>query len=146
MIVRSACHFSSSRSVPLSRELDPFFRSEVRKAPVGNGRREPRARIEHLARLRAVVCTMDWTGPGSPRQSGPTIRIKIGRMSRFGAGRRARLAEHILVRAPRRPGEPQSTGGCQRRHCQRQMFCFHWFLPFDSRVTFTLATALCADF
>jgi len=52
------------------------------------------------------------------------------------------------MRAPGRPGEPQSTGGEQRRYCQGQMFCFHCFLFlfFDSSFTFTFATALCADF
>jgi hypothetical protein len=33
------------------------------------------------------------------------------------------------MRAPGRPGEPQSTGGEQRRYCQEQMFSFHVF-PF----------------
>jgi hypothetical protein len=52
-------------------------------------------------------------------------------MWRFKADAHARFVERM--RAPGRPGEPQSTGGEQRRYCQGQMFCFHCFLLFDSR-------------
>ncbi len=51
--------FSSSGAVSLSRELDPLFRSEVRKPPIRIGRREPRGRIEHLAGLGAAVGRSD---------------------------------------------------------------------------------------
>src|SRR5207249_1567882 len=40
--------FSSSGAVPLSRELDPLFRSEVRKPPIWNWR------TEHLAGFAAA--------------------------------------------------------------------------------------------
>ena len=63
---------------------------------------------------------------------------------RFKADALARFVERM--RAPGRPGEPQPTGGEQRRYCQEQMFYFHCFLFFDSSFTFTFATALCADF
>jgi hypothetical protein len=65
-------------------------------------------------------------------------------MWRFKADAHARFVERM--RAPGRPGEPQSTDGEQRRYCQEQMFCFHGFLLFGSSFTFTFATALCADF
>jgi len=45
---------------------------------------------------------------------------------RFKADAQARFLDRM--RAPGRPGEPQSTGGEQRRCCQGQMFCFHCFL------------------
>ena len=57
-------------------------------------------------------------------------------MWRFQADAHARFLERM--RAPGRPGEPQSTGGEQRRYCQGQMFCFHYILLFDSSFTFTL--------
>jgi hypothetical protein len=50
-----------------------------------------------------------------------------------------------LMRAPGRPGEPQSTGSEQHRNGQGQMFCFHSFC-FDHSFTFNIATALCVDF
>ena len=97
---RLGYYFSSSGAVPLSRELDPLFRSEVRKPPIRIGR------TEHLAGL----------GPA---------------MWRFKADAHARFVERM--RAPDLLGEPQSTGDEQRRYCQEQMFCFHYFLLFDSR-------------
>ena len=125
MIVGLGCYFSSSGAVPLSRELDPLFRSEVRKPPRRIGR------TEHLAGLGAVVWTRGCTRLGSPGQRGGAVRIKIGATWHFNADAHARLVERM--RAPGRPGEPQSTGGEQRRYCQGQMFCFHCFLLFDSR-------------
>src|SRR5947209_4741353 len=53
VIVGLGSYLSSSGTVPLSRELDPLFRSEVRKPPIRTGRREPRWPIEHLAGLGA---------------------------------------------------------------------------------------------
>ncbi len=106
MIVGLGCYFSPSGAVPLSRELDPLFRSEVRKPPSRIGRGEPRGRIEHLAGLGWAL----W---------------------RFEADVHARFVERM--RAPGRPGEPQSTSGEQRRYCQGQMFSFHCFLALDSR-------------
>jgi hypothetical protein len=108
VIVGSGYYFSASGPVPLSRELDPLFRSEVREPPIRNRRREPRGRIEHLAGLGWAI----W-------------RIKVGTLARCLAG----------MRAPGRPGEPQSTGGEQRRYCHEQMFSFHCFLFFDSIFT-----------
>jgi len=70
--------------MPLSRELDALFRSEVREPLIRLGR------TEHLA------------GVGSA-------------MWRFKADARARFVERM--RAPGRPGEPQSTGREQRRYC-----------------------------
>ena len=137
MIVGLGCYFSSSDR-PLSRELDPLFRSQVLKPPIRIGRR-----TEHLAGLGEVVWTRGWTRLGSLGQRGGAVRIKIGASWRFSAGAHARFVGRM--RAPGRPGEPQSTGGEQRRHCQEQMFCFHCFC-FDSSFTFTFATALCADF
>src|ERR1041385_31206 len=128
MIVGLGCYFSSSGAVPLSRELDPLFRSEVRKPPIRIGRREPRGRIEHLAGLGLVA----WTCLGSLGQRGCAVRIKIGAMWHFNADAHARLLERRWVGGPSRSGEPQSTGGEQRRYCQGQMFCFHSFLLFDS--------------
>ena len=84
MIVGLACYFSSSGAVPLSRELDPLFRSEVRKPPIRIGR------PEHPAGLGLAV----W---------------------RFKADAHARCLERM--RAPGRLGDPQSTGGEQRRYC-----------------------------
>ena len=99
MIVGLDCHFSSSGAVALSRELDPLFRSEIRKPPRRIGR------TEHLAGLWWAI----W-------------RFKAGVHARFVQG----------MRAPGRPGEPQSTGGEQRRYCHEQIFSFHCFLFFDS--------------
>ena len=99
MIVGLGCYFSSSDG-PLSRELDPLFRSQVLKPPIRIGR------TEHLAGLGAAT----W---------------------HFSADAHARFVERM--RAPGRPGEPQSTGGEQRHYCQGQMFWFHCFLLFDSR-------------
>ena len=112
VIVGSGSYFSSSDG-PLSRETDPFFRSQVSKPPIRIGR------TEHLAGLGLAI--RDFTADTHARF--------VGRM-----------------RAPGRPGEPQSTGGEQRRYCQEQMFCFHCFLLFDSSVRFTLTAALCAEF
>ena len=52
-------------------------------------------------------------------------------MWRFKTDAHAGFVERM--RAPGRPGEPQSTGGEQRRYRQGQMFCFHCFMLFDSR-------------
>jgi hypothetical protein len=46
---------------------------------------------------------------------------------RFKAAARARFAERRIVRAQTRSGEPQSTGGEQRRDREEQTFSFHWF-------------------
>ena len=119
MILGLGCYFSSSGAVPLSRELDPLFRSEVRKTPIRNGR------TEHLAGLGLVVWTRCCPRLGSPGQRGGAVRIKIGARWRINADAHARFVERM--RAPGRPGEPQSTGGEQRRYCQGQMFCFHCF-------------------
>ena len=84
----------------------------------------------------------------------PKLPSRIGRMEhlagvgsamwRFKTDVHARFLERM--RAPGRAGEPQSTGGEQRRCCQGQMFCFHCFLGFDSSFKFTFAMALCEDF
>ena len=137
MIVGLACFFSSSGAVPLSRELNPLFRSEVGKQPRRIGR------TEHLAGLGAVGWTRGWTRLGSLGQRARAVQIKIGPTWRFKADAHARFVERM--RAPGRPSEPQSTGGEQRRYCQGQMFCFHCFLLFDSSFTFTFTGALCAD-
>lgn len=128
--------------MPLSRELDPLFRSEVRKPPIRNGRRQPLGRIEHLAGLGAVVRTRGWIRLGSPGQSGGAVRIEVGAIWRFRADGHARFLERMG--APGRPAEPQSAGGEQRRYCQGQRFCFHCFLGFDSSFTFIFAAANCA--
>ena len=129
VVVGLGCYFSSSGAVPLSRELDPLFRSEVRKPPRRIGR------TEHLARLGAVVWTRGWTRLGSLGQRGGAVRIKVGVTWRFRTGARARFGERMS--APCRSEEPQSTGGEQRCDCQGQMFCFHCL--FDSSFTFAAA-------
>lgn len=128
--------------MPLSRELDPLFRSEVRKPPIRNRRRKSRGRIEHLVGVGAVIRIRGCTRLGSHGQRGGAVRIRIGAKSRFCAGVHARLVGRRS--APGHPGEPQSSGGEQRRYCQGQMSCFHSFC-FDSSFTFTVATALCAN-
>lgn len=84
----------------------------------------------------------------------PKPPIRIGRTEylagcgsarwRSKADAQARFVERLP--APGRPGEPQSTGGKQRRYGQEQIFCFHRSLHFDSSFTFTFATALCTGF
>lgn len=96
--------------MPLSRELDPLFWSEVRKPPIRIGR------TEHLGGLGLVVWTGGCNRLGSPGQRGGPVRIGIGATWRVKADARARFVERM--RAPGRPGEPQSTGGEQRRYCQ----------------------------
>ena len=120
VIVGLGCYFSSSDG-PLSREQDPLFGSQLPKLPIRIGRREPRGRMEHLA------------GLGWARW-------------RFKADAHARFVERMRARAPGPPGEPQSTGGEQRRYCQEQIFCFHCFCFLIQVFTFTFTTALCADF
>src|SRR5437588_10412339 len=123
----------------MSRALDTLFGSQLPKLPNRIGR------TEHLAGLGLVVGSKGCTRLGSPGQRGGAVRIKIGAMWHFSADAHARFVER--VRAPGRPGEPQSAGGEQRRYCQEQMFCFHCFLLFDSGDdSFTFTTALCADF
>ncbi len=123
---RVRLYFSSSGAVPLSGELDPLFRSEVRKPPIRNRRGEPRGRIEHLGGFGLAVWTRNWTRLGSPGQKGDAVRIKIGWARwRFKADVHARFVGRMC--APGRPGEPQSTGSEQRRYCQEEMFCFHCF-------------------
>ncbi len=119
VIIGLGSYPSSSGAVPLPRELDPLFRSEVRKPPIRVGR------TEHLARLGEVVWTRGWTCLGSPGQRSGAVRIKIGAMWRFNAEAHPRFVERL--RAPGHPAEPQSPCGEQRRYCQGQMFCFHCF-------------------
>ena len=59
------------------------------------------------------------------RRGGVRVWLSSVLIWRFKADAHARFLERM--RAPGRPGEPQSTGGEQRRHCQGQMFCFHCF-------------------
>jgi len=141
VIVGLGCYFSSSRAVPLSRELDPLFRSEVRKPPRRIGG------TEHLAGLGAATPVPEpvFLCLGHNHRRG-VVRVWLSTLLiwRFRADSHARFLERM--RAPGRPGEPQSTGSEQRRYCQEQMFWFHCFLLFDSSVTFTFDTALCGDF
>ena len=130
MIVGLGWPLSSSGALSLPGELDPLFRSEVCKTPIRNRRGGPRGRIEHLARLGSVVCTWVQTRLGSIGHRVRAVGIKTGATWHFGADAHARFVGPM--RAPGRPGEPQSTGDEQRRYCQGQMFCFHCFLLLDS--------------
>ena len=121
--------------MPLSRELDPLFRSEVRKPPSGIGR------TENVAGLGTAVWTRGRTRLDGQR--GGDIRINIGALLRFQVDVYARFLGRRRV--PSRPGEPQSSDGEQRRYCQEQMFCFHGFLLFGSNFTSTFTTALFED-
>ncbi len=143
MIVGLGCHFSSSGAVPLSRELDPLFRSEVSKPPIRSGGRKPRVRIEHLAGNGAAGGSLLGCRSRFPRRSrhagglptsgqlraqASTAAINAGlgwAMWRFKADAHGRFLEYTC--APGRPGEPQSTGGEQRRYWQEEMFRFHCF-------------------
>ena len=94
-------YVSSSRAMPLSRELNPLFWSEVHKTPRLIGRREARARIVRLPRNRlAILC---WKVSGG-----------------WFVGRR-------MIRAPAGSGEPQSTGGKEHPYCREKIFSFHCF-------------------
>lgn len=148
--------------MPLPRELDPLFRSEVGKPPIRNGRSEPRGRIERLAGGDAVADSLFGCRSRFPRHSRHAVGLPTGGQLRaqastadinaglglamwhFNADTHARLVERM--RAPGRPGEPQSTGGQQRRYRQEEMFCFHGFdFLTQSNDSFTSALALCTD-
>jgi hypothetical protein len=138
MIVGLGCYFSSSGAVPLSRELDPLFRSEVRKPLIRIGR------TEHLAGGGAAWGSLFGRRSRFPRHirhagglptggqllaqtSTAAINAGLGlALWHFNADTHARLVERMC--APGRPGEPQSTGGEQRGCCQEEVFCFHCFL------------------
>ena len=103
--------------MPLSRELDPLFRSEVCKPPIRIGR------TENLTAVGAVVWTRGRPRLGGHGQRSGPVRMKIGRRCRFKAGAHARFVERT-----RAPGEPQSAGGEERRDWEGQMFWFHCFV------------------
>jgi hypothetical protein len=99
-----------------------LFGGQLPKFPSRIGRRQPRGRIEYLAGLGLVV----WTRQGSPGQRGDAVRIEIGAGWHFSADAHARLLKRM--RAPGRPGEPQSTGGEQRHYGYGHMLWFHCLL------------------
>ena len=139
MIVGLGCYFSSSGAVPLSRELDPLFRSEVRKPPIRIGR------TEHLAGLGAVVWTRGCTRLGSLGKEAVLLGSKLGpcgfsrptpMLDLWGACvRQADRANH-------NPPAASSAAIARDRCFAFIVFCF----LIQGDVSFTFATALCADF
>jgi hypothetical protein len=101
-------------------------------------------RRRQLPGLRADVWTRVWTRLGSLGQRGGAVGIKVSAIWRFNPCVDACFVERI--RAPGRPGEPQSTDGEQRCYCQGETLRFHEFLLFVQNLGFiTFDTAWCAE-